>query len=194
MDANEYQSALSRRLQQRSVNQSGGMMYTLGLDIGFGRAATGGALISFDAEPALIRTFRLHAHCGGDWQRRADDVLMQLKDHLALEILPYYPRLLLAYELPHVERNAQTALRLADLGGGVRGLAAAYGLACIGVQSAEAKIGLTGDHTATKEMMQHAARAVFGRALSEHEADACGVALAGEAIVRRAQLVKRVVR
>jgi len=55
-------------------------------------------------------------------------------------------------------------------------------------------VALTGQHTATKEMMQRAARVLFGRELSEHEADACGVALAGEASVRRARLVREAVR
>ena len=194
------------------------MMYVIGIDPGFGAAPTGCALLDFTDQPRLVGTRSLHPRCGGDWQRRVKDVLAQLRDYyLTIEIPPFFdPPLVLAYELAHLraakeaaeqplrkgrkERansvavlNPQTALRLESLGGGVRGLAVAYGLECIGVSSAESKQALTGNTAADKQAMIAAAQRIFGRDLSEHEADAVGHALAGEAAVRRARLVREAV-
>lgn len=185
------------------------MTYVLGIDPGFASSPTGCALIETDPL-SLITAFEIRPRCGGDWQRRCDDVLAQLYAYLhGCRSLP----LLLAYALPHLRTrtedaprpgrtprydrkagaavlNPQTALRLADLGGGFRGLAVALGLEVIGVQEAESKAALASDAGATKQMMIDAARHIFGRELSEHEADAIGHALAGEANWRRARLVR----
>jgi Holliday junction resolvasome RuvABC endonuclease subunit len=187
-------------------------MIALGIDPGFASSPTGCALLQ--TEPLqTIETRDIRPRCGGDWQKRVDDVLAQLRDWLTIEVLPFYPSILLAYALPHLRTrtddqprpghatrydrkagatvlNPQTALRLADLAGGFRGLAVALGLDVIGVQEAESKVALAGLSNATKQMMVDAARQVFGRELSEHEADACGHALAGEANWRRARLVR----
>lgn len=166
-------------------------MIVLGIDPGFASAATGGALLDLGgAAPRLIATYTLRARRGGAWHVRVDDILVQLHDLLRIEILPYYPSLLLGYELPHVEKNVQTALRLADLGGAVRGIGVVYGLSVVGVQPAESKVALTGDAGADKAAMVRAARVLFGRDLSEHEADAIGHALAAEAELRRARVVR----
>jgi len=186
------------------------MTYTLGIDPGFASSPTGCALLDLRDTPRLVEAFEISPRCGGDWQRRCDDVLAQLADRIRncnLELT------LLAYALPHLRTrtedtprpghatrydrkagttvlNPQTALRLADLAGGFRGLAVALGLECIGVQEAESKLALASDSTATKQMMVDAARHIFGRELSEHEADAAAHALAGEANWRRARLVR----
>jgi hypothetical protein len=185
------------------------MTYVLGLDPGFASSPTGATLIETDPL-RLIAARQVAPRCGGDWQRRCDDVLAQLNDWLTIELLPSYPHILLAYALPHLRErkegnietdkrarssatrvlNAQTALRLADLGGGFRGLAVALGLECIGLQEAESKLALAKSSAATKADMIAAARQIFGCLLSEHEADACGHALAGEATWRRARLVR----
>ena len=97
----------------------------------------------------------------------------------------------LCYELSWVGENAQSALKLRDLGGGVRGLAVGFGLACIGVQPAESKLALAGDGRADKQQMIAAARQVFGVALNEHEADAAAHALSGEILLRTRKLIAR---
>jgi len=188
------------------------MTYVFGLDPGFASSPTGCALIQTDPL-RLIEACELRPRCGGDWQRRVDDVLVQLRDRLLIEIVPRHTIALICYALPHLQMraddtarpghatrydrkagaavlNPQTALRLADLAGGVRGLAVALDLECIGVQEAESKVALASDAGATKQMMIDAARHIFGRELSEHCADACGHALAGEANWRRARLVR----
>lgn len=160
--------------------------YTLGLDPGFAKAPLGLAMLAFDSgTPSLIFTHSIRSIRGGDWQRRADEVLGELRDWLRIEVLPFYPPFLFSYELAHVQTNPQTALRLADLGGGIRGLAAMLEYPCIGVEPVQGKVALTGQAGADKQMMIDACRKFFGRALSEHEADAVGHALAGEALVRR---------
>lgn len=189
------------------------MTYVVGIDPGFASSPTGCALLDLTDAPRLIAAIEFKPRCGGDWQRRCDDILVQLKDWLTGVVLPRYQPLLLAYALPHLRErkddelkplrrsqterangtkvlNAQTALKLADLGGAFRGLASALSLDCIGVQETESKVALTGRSDADKQMMIDGARQVFGRQLSEHCADACGHGLAGEANWRRYRLVR----
>ena len=124
----------------------------------------------------------------GEWQTRCDAVLFRL----SRLILPRRAELTaLCYELSWVGENAQSALKLRDLGGGVRGLAVGFGLACIGVQPAESKLALAGDGRADKQQMIAAARQVFGVALNEHEADAAAHALSGEILLRTRKLIAR---
>lgn len=159
--------------------------YTLGIDPGFARAPTGCAMLEFDGGvPRLMFTHSISHHTSGDWQKRVSRILGQMEYWLRIEVLPYYPKFLFAYELAHVDRNIQTALRLADLGGGIRGLATAMSYPCIGVSSLQSKQALTGDERATKEQMQRMAFVLFDKQISDHEADAAGHALAGEALVR----------
>lgn len=156
--------------------------YCLGIDPGFAKAPLGCAMLEFDgATPRLLFTRSIRSTRGGDWQARTDEVLGELRDWLLVEVVPFYPRFLVAYELAHVDKNVQTALRLADLGGGVRGLALAMECSCIGVEPAQSKVALTGLSNADKGAMVRAARVLFGVEVSEHEADAVGHALAGQA-------------
>lgn len=85
--------------------------------------------------------------------------------------------LVLAYEASWHGTNAQTMRLLALVGGAVIGIAAARKLAVYEVQPVEGKLALAGDRLASKEMQVAAARQQFGVALSEHEADAVGIAL-----------------
>lgn len=174
------------------VQQTERVSYALGFDLGFAKSPTAGAFLGFDTpQPRLIATYTIRPQCGGDWQGRVSSVLEQIKGYLAIEILPYYPPLLLVYSLPHGRDNMQTALKLADLGGGIRGLAAGFGLPCIGIQESESKVALTDSAQASKTDMIAAARRIFGRDFTEHEADAVGHTFAGEANYRRALLVSK---
>ena len=156
-------------------------MLIFGIDPGFANSPTGIALVQLDeAHACLVGHWTLMA-AGGDWQSRCDRILTQLA-YLLVAYVPRRPSL--AYELGWVGANAQSGLKLRDLGGGVRGLAAAFGLDCIGVQPAESKRALARAGNADKAAMCAAARARFGVVLSEHEADAAGHALAGAALLQ----------
>lgn len=158
-------------------------MIILGIDPGYESAPTGAAIIQLAANTVtLLESYRLHSTARG-WQARQYDILAQLH---AL----FTPAIgLVCYELAWLGKNAQTALRMESLGGGVRGLAVAARVPCIGVSPAQSKAALVGVSNATKQQMIDAARALTGQAMSEHEADALGHALAGEAAWRREQVV-----
>ena len=163
-------------------------MHCFGVDPGYAASPTGVALVRFDGlTPALVGAWTIRPR-GRDWQARIDDALGQLIPLLSMR-LPRGP-VLLAYELSYIGENAQSALRLAQLGGGVRGIGLMLGLRVIAVQPSESKLALVGRGGATKQEMIDKARQVFGRSLTEHEADACAHALSGEAKLRR-QAVER---
>lgn len=179
------------------------MIYVLGIDVGFASSPTGCALLWFDNEPRLLKSFSLRARCSGDWQERQYDILSQLDAALEtmLRSIPSTD-LLLAYACAHLRErknegggvlNAQTSLKLAELAGGLRGMAVAHGLTCVGVQEAQSKVALTKDAHATKNDMIKAVERLFGKRLPEDEADAVGHALAGESAWRRARVIREAV-
>lgn len=168
------------------------MIYTLGIDVGYGKSPTGGALLWFPGgDPRLLETFEIRSLSDGEWQQRQYSILVQLNERLDKMLLsiPSYD-LLLAFAHAWHGVNPQTALQLAELCGGVRGLAVAQGIACIGVQEAESKIALASSSRASKKDMIASAERIFGKRLSEHEADAVGHGLAGEAKWRRARVIR----
>ncbi len=192
------------------------LSYVLGFDLGFAESPTAAALLGFDRpQPRLILTNTFRPRCGGGWQHRVDDVLAQIAEWLPGYVLLEYGRsLLIVYSLPHLREqrddqakplhkgknerangtrvlNPQTALKLADLGGGIRGLAVGFGLPCIGVQESESKTALTRNPQASKQEMIDMARLVFGQELTEHEADGIGHAMVGESNYRREQLIRK---
>lgn len=166
--------------------------HVFGVDPGYAASPTGVALLRFDGlTPRLVDVWSVRPR-GREWQARINDALGQVLDILVVRsrgIKPLGP-VLLSYELSYIGENPQSALRLAQLGGGVRGLAIALGLGVVAVQPSESKLALAGRGGATKEQMIAKARQVFGVRLTEHEADACAHALAGEAKLRR-QAVER---
>lgn len=95
-----------------------------------------------------------------------------------------------AYELPHVANNPRVAIQLAHVGGVVVGICALRGIPCIGISPAEAKLALAGHGAADKEAMMRATKNIFGRLMSKDEADAAGVALAGQGSLFRRQLLE----
>jgi hypothetical protein len=62
------------------------------------------------------------------------------------------------------------------------------------VQESESKVALTRDAQADKSAMIQAAHRIFGRMLTEHEADACGHALAGQGNWHREQAIRKAER
>ena len=166
--------------------------HVFGVDPGYATSPTGISLLRFDGlTPHLVDVWTVRAR-GREWQARIDDVLGQLLALISPRVPVLAPRgpVLLSYELSYIGKNAQSALHLAQLGGGVRGVALALGLRVVAVQPSESKLALAGRGGATKQEMIDKARQVFGHALSEHEADACAHALSGEAKLRR-QAVER---
>src|ERR1051325_5797933 len=85
--------------------------FVIGFDLGFAKSPTAAALLGFDRpQPYLIDTHTIRPCCGGDWQDRVDDILGQIKAWLAIEVLPFYPPILIAYSLPHLrERRDEEA-------------------------------------------------------------------------------------
>jgi Holliday junction resolvasome RuvABC endonuclease subunit len=73
----------------------------------------------------------------------------------------------------------------------VVGICALRGIACVGVSPAEAKLALANHGHADKAAMMRAAAHIFGRSISKDEADACGVALAGQGLLFQQQLLSR---
>lgn len=163
--------------------------YALGIDPGFRKAPTACAMLAFEGATLVLKwTHTIHAR-GSTWQARLNFIAADLSLWLRIEVLPYWPPFLVAFELAHVDKNAQTALRLADLGGVCRGVALAYQLDAIGVEPSQSKVALADRSDATKADMIARARQLFGRTLTEHEADAVGHALAGQAIYHRSRLI-----
>ncbi len=166
--------------------------HVFGVDPGYATSPTGVSLLRFDGlTPRLIDVWTVRPR-GREWQVRIDDALGQLLDILSIRarvVKPLGP-VMVSYELSYIGENPQSALRLAQLGGGVRGLGLALGLAVVAVQPSESKLALVGSGGANKEQMIAKARQVFGVAMSEHEADACAHALAGEAKLRNQAIRK----
>lgn len=123
----------------------------------------------------------------GDWQSRLYWVARQV----AGVVSSYQAQglALVAYEASWAGDNVQTTRKLALVGGAVVGVAASYGLPCVEVQPAEGKRALAGVASADKAAMMAAAHQQFGLLLSEHEADAIGIALHAAAVTHRAALV-----
>lgn len=89
-----------------------------------------------------------------------------------------------AYEYPYLDENIQTTIKLAHFGGIALAIGSMLEVPVVAVQPTEAKTALTRDPKADKAAMIKMARLMFGVELSSHEADACGVALAGEGKLR----------
>lgn len=147
-----------------------------GVDIGFTKESpTALAVVEFSPKPVLIYHALFYPQPKRtQWDMATVDIGQQLQKGIEGKLLD-----LIAYELPHVRSNVQTAIKLAHLCGIVQWIARASYIHAQGVQPAQAKLALTKSGSATKRQMQASAYALFGKRLSEHEADACGIALAG---------------
>lgn len=94
------------------------------------------------------------------------------------ELTPVMPRPdCVGVECAHVGKNAQSALRLAEVVGVVMSWAARHGVTLYRCQPTQAKQALTGDGSADKKAMIAAVKAQFGERLPKDAADATGVAV-----------------
>lgn len=148
----------------------------LGVDPAMSRPC-GVAVVLFRAgQPSVKFTRRMTAE-GRDAIERVSWIGQQVADLCARLGLWGIP-IGVGYEASWVGENVQTARKLGLVGGAVITAATLNGLAVREVQPKNAKRALTGAGNATKEDMIIAARQQFGLdAISEHEADAIGVAL-----------------
>jgi hypothetical protein len=166
-----------------------------GIDIGFTRKSPlAFALLELGGNsPVLVHHALFYPPKGvKGWEAVIDGIGVELMRCFSIWGIEEHAVDLLAYELPHVgsfkneqggqSTNAQTAIKLAHLCGIVRCIAAICGVPVVGVQPTQAKVALTGNGAAKKGDMVRMAKLMFGEELSEHEADAVGVALAGAAL------------
>lgn len=151
----------------------------LGLDGGLTAAnPTGAVILELFPEPRLLEALPLVVVHASGWEDVADRV-----GGMVDELVRAYQPHALAYELPHMKVNAQTALKLATLTGTFRRVARTHAIPAQAVQPAQAKKALTTNGAATKLQMMGAARRLLGQSLAKDEADAVGVALAGAALL-----------
>lgn len=163
-------------------------MLVLGFDLGLTKDAPTALAVLWmpPGHPPILRhTCRLIPH-GTDWRDR----VASLANSASMFIDQHRPALV-GYEAAHGRLNLQTLRKLACLEGAMLVVCAQLGIPSRDVQPAEAKVALAGDGRADKATMIAAARQQFGVVLTSHEADAIGVALAAEALHRRAALVTR---
>jgi Holliday junction resolvasome RuvABC endonuclease subunit len=157
------------------VAGEGGTVIVLGIDPGTSKRNPAGLAIVDSYGPTLLHTASVGL---GSWQASAAavyEVAMRLRDY-------HYEAV--AYEYPHLVNNPQVAIKLAHFGGVALAIGVAACVPVVAVQPVEAKQSLTGDHRADKAAMIRTARLLFEVELSSHLADACGIALAGEAKLR----------
>ena len=160
-------------------------MLTLGIDCGITRANPAGIAL-VETDPLSLVGAHTFVAGAGEWDER----LYVFSQYLADLIRKLKPALI-SYEYPHLERNPQTLIKLAHVGGVVIASGAAHGLPVVKVHPSQAKTALAGSPTATKRDMIRAVETIFRQRLPKDAADALGVALAGEAIYRRAALTAR---
>lgn len=157
------------------------MIRVAGVDIGFTEGnPTALAIVEVCPKPVLVHYESFYPYkAARTWEDAIDHIGGSLGAFLALAGFGSDYLSLLAYEMPHVRTNTQTAIKLAHLCGIVRCVATTACINVTGVQPTQAKKALTGSGAAKKAQMVEAAFRLFGERLSEHEADACGIALAG---------------
>jgi crossover junction endodeoxyribonuclease RuvC len=161
------------------------MTHVLGIDLGITKQSpTAAALIDIDTMHLVYPV--TYVPRGDAWEQRVQSVTRRIRGLLAT-VKPVH---LVCYELPVFQHNQQSTIRLATLAGAILATADLYGIPVVGVSPAQVKQALSGFSTASKDEMIAAAATIFGVRLSSHVADACGVALAGEAVWRRRQLAE----
>ena len=85
--------------------------------------------------------------------------------------------------------KAGSTLRVAQVAGAVMAVAATFGLRVVEVSPAEGKIATTGNSAASKQQVWEMVCKRFGlKRINYHQADAVGVALGAERIVKREKL------
>lgn len=149
-------------------------MILLGIDPGLTKQnPTGMALIS-DDPIELIWSDVIIPNAKLSWDQRLGVIIRHVKTAVA-NTMPYG----IVYELPHMQDNAQTLMKLAHVCGGIVAVAEMYGIPYLGVQPTTAKRAWTGNHRASKADMIAQTQVVFKENLVKDAADACGIAWSG---------------
>lgn len=151
-------------------------------------------LVIIETDILSLLYSRAIAPITGSWVERIIYITNQVRyeieqwapEALAWEIAPDVKHL--DEETGQLRSNPDTLMKLSHIGGAMIGLCAAAGLACQPVYPQQAKNALTGNKLATKANMIQAAKTIFAQQLVKDIADACGVALAGESLLRQLRL------
>lgn len=154
-------------------------MIVLGIDPGLTKEnPTAIAVVDTDAM-SIIHCHDVYAPARTDWTERLALVVTSLQ----VTVANMSSIELVCYEQPFLGKNVQSTIKLAH----ICGVAYTLGRPCQTVSPIEAKIALTRNRKASKDDMIMMAKRVFNTTCTKDQADAAGVALAGEAIYRRAQ-------
>jgi len=182
----EWQS-LHRNGDAPAVGQ---IQRVIGADLGWRDYRTSLALLDFTGDrPALLDTFQARTTDGGNdaWFAKLGDVAGQvdawLQTALADGVTTGF-----AFEAVYLENNPTVTIGLATLGGLLAGLARSRGCPVARVYPVQAKTALAGSAKAGKSAMVEASGRLFGLTTDQHLADAIGVALHGEAVLRQRRL------
>lgn len=168
-------------------------MIVLGVDPGLTQRNPTGLAVVDTHGPTLLSSMVIPVVKNAPWSRQ----LTMIAEAVAIVISTSPGIQGAAYEYPHVRRNRQgevlnpqVPIKLAHVGGVVITICSMQNIPCCHVQPAEAKMALTGNGAAGKPEMTRVARSIFGRpGLTKDEADACGVALAGEVILFQREIL-----
>ena len=136
------------------------------------------AVIQFDPLPQLITSVHFWSNTKS-WENRVSSLGKQAYA-LINDFRHQYPVSLVAVEIPFYGgdgENAMTTIKLASVVGAIFG--AAHPIPVIAVAPAQGKKALAKNGQATKADMVEAARIKWGVEITDHEAAAAGVALAG---------------
>lgn len=154
-------------------------MLILGIDPGLTKTnPLGLALVDTD-------TMKLVAHWAVEPESKGwQTSLEQISETLYAIGRDYFPDAV-AFEAPHVAVNPRTAIKLAYIGGIAVSYASDFDSPWAEVSPTQAKVALAGKGSADKRAMQLAAKNIFNVDLDKDSADAVGIALAGEAIIRK---------
>lgn len=164
----------------------------LGFDLGLSRPGTSQTALAVvelgGAAPTLVDLCEVPPCRAGDWHDAAEAIRTWTLGFLSERPGAFD---LVAYEKPpfYHRRQKDAYRKLNVVAHQIVVCARRFLLPTVIVQPAQSKAALAGHGHASKELMIERAQLLFRpeRPISEHEADAIGVALAGEALWRQAE-------
>lgn len=156
------------------------MGVVIGYDVGMSaKNPSAYAIIEFNPQATLIKTGVIEPFNPKDyWENKVRDIASEVKT-AERYFDGKYP-LVVAVEIPFFGgegENAHTTIALSAIVGGI--FANSVARTAVAVTPAQAKKALAKNGQATKADMVAAAKAKWGVDMTDHEAAACGVALAG---------------
>lgn len=168
-------------------------MLILGIDGGFTEDnPTGVAIVDCARSKILYHNIIMPPKkSGNDWLARISYIARSIREAVSShsDLIEY-----VAYELPWVGKNSQTAIKLAHVCGAVVSICEQHNLPVVGVTPLEGKKVLTGSGRAEKEHMIVAVKSQFKVTLTKDAADAVGVALAGFGFFKNRSLATKLLR